>query len=66
MPLEPLAARLRLTVERGRRDLGDTGAAVFTLGRTRFGPNRIGADATAPAFRGPAETGFEPRDGRTG
>ncbi|MEV0537860.1 hypothetical protein [Kitasatospora sp. NPDC050463] len=35
-PLEALATRLRLTVERGWEDLGEVDAAVFTVERLHF------------------------------
>ncbi|MFD7733027.1 hypothetical protein ACFV6F_21875 [Kitasatospora phosalacinea] len=44
VPLEPLAARLRLVVERGWEDLGYASAAMFMIGRTCFGLSRTDGD----------------------
>ncbi len=40
-PLEALAARLRLTVERGWEDLGYVDVAMFRIGRTDFALSRF-------------------------
>ncbi|MFJ4732444.1 hypothetical protein ACIP6V_09110 [Streptomyces sp. NPDC088770] len=46
-PLEALAARLRLTVERGWEDLGHVDVAMFRIGRLDFALSRL-EGAVAP------------------
>ncbi|MFD9687039.1 hypothetical protein ACFWXO_14935 [Kitasatospora sp. NPDC059088] len=49
-PLDVLAARLRLTVERGWEDLGPVDVAMFRIGRTSFALSRLGGQVPPCTF----------------